>query len=127
MVGSFSSYVRGPAPGSLLHRWLAAHRQHPDSFDCGVRVIAGSVAGEGRRWRYRRSALDPLMTDGVRALNHGTKVRLYLMLAAGPFVVGAHATRPGHVLLSAAEVGSSAQLQLSVPVGELERFGLDPG
>jgi hypothetical protein len=128
MVNSFPFSAARPAPGSVLHRWLRHHAVHPDSFDCGVRVIDGHLVGEGRRWRYRRSAVDPLITDGVRTLNHGTKVRLRLILDTDAFrdrTVGG--TRVGHAVLAAVESGSGARVQISVPVSELDRFSVDPG
>jgi hypothetical protein len=125
MVGSFSSNASRPSPGSFLDRWLAKRAAHADTFDCGVRVLSGVVVGEGPRWRYRRSATDPLIVRGVVTLYHGPKITLHLTpepgADAGPRL------RPGHVQLSAVVRGSGARIQVSVPAGDLERFGLDPG
>jgi hypothetical protein len=115
-----------PLPDTVLGRWLAAREAHPESFVCGVRVRSGAVAGEGPAWQFRRSAADPLITDGVVALNHGPKQVLQLRPAADPFgPQPQHPARPGHLIFAAVEQRSQAEVEVSVDVRELARFGLD--
>jgi hypothetical protein len=51
---------------------LRARVLGPNRFDCGVRVVAGSVPGEGRRWRHRASRIDGDF------LQHGRRATLLL-------------------------------------------------
>lgn len=102
------------ASGSLLATWFAP--QHPDSFVCGVRVVAGQLTDEGGRWRYRRSAVDPLVVDGLVTLKHGRRAVLRLRLADDELP----AARPGFVTHAALEEVSGAQLLVTFPLGRLE-------
>ena len=114
------------SPGSLIGRWFA-DRPHPDSFDCGVRVVSGVVAGERSRWSYRRSAVDPLSEYEVGVtLHHGTKVTLRLALAEPPLL---HADSPSakldYVVFRAVDSDTQADVEVSCSVNQLFRFGLD--
>jgi hypothetical protein len=115
--------ARRSTPGSLIERWMSKLQQHPDSFDCGVRVLAGTVAGEGARWQYRRSGADPLIVDHVVHLNHGTRVALRLIVDVGADAPD-DGVRAGHTSLRATDRDSGARLQISVNPGELWRFGI---
>jgi hypothetical protein len=121
MAGWLSNNSTRSSPGSWLHRRLAARARHPETFDCGVRVVAGTVGGEGPRWRYRVSAVDPLVADGVVTLHHGPNVALRLLVEPVP---AGHGPRPGYRQLRAVEQQSGAQVRVSVDVGELGRFGV---
>ena len=124
MVSAFRPNASKPSPGSWLDKQLSKRARHPDEFDCGVRVLEGAVARQGRRWRFRRSAVDLLITDGWVTLQHGLKSTLHLSVdptADGP------GPRPGHVVLRAVERDSGAVLQLSVDRGVVERFGIELG
>ena len=113
-----------PASGSLLGRWLARGVRHPDAFVCGVRVLSGVVPGEGERWRYRRSAVDRLVSAGVITLNHGSQVVLRLRLDVAEDQLATPArTRPGHVVRSAVEQTTGARVAISADVGDIDRLG----
>jgi hypothetical protein len=115
--------ARRSTPGSFIDRFMSRLQQHPDSFDCGIRVLAGSVAGEGPRWQYRRSGADPLIVDHVVHLNHGTKVPLRLIVDTGADAPD-DGVRAGHTSFCATDRDSGARLQVSVNAGELWRFGI---
>ena len=98
-------------------------RTASDAFDCGVRVVQGEIAGEGRRWTYRTSALDPLVTNGVVTLNHGPKVALRLSVAdLEPGASSGAGVRPFHQLLDVVDLETGARVQLSVADGNAYRF-----
>ncbi|MCW2527569.1 MAG: hypothetical protein JWM76_2429 [Pseudonocardiales bacterium] len=121
-----SPKARRSAPQSFLGKRLARQTPHPASFDCGIRVVSGSLAGEGSRWRYRVSGADPLIVGGVVKLKHGTKVTLRLLIDKESLDDGgAGVTKPGYTVLTALELAVGAQVQISIPPGELERFGLE--
>lgn len=105
-----------PPPGSLLARWQ--ERAPRESFICGVRVLAGLVPGEGHRWRYRRSAVDPLAIDGVLRLQHGRdsalRIRFDASAADAPGPLAGYRTRHAIVELS------GALIQVSFPAGRLD-------
>jgi hypothetical protein len=126
MTGAFPSNAARSSPGSWLHTWLERQKRHPDTFDCGVRVRDGSVNGETARWRYRTSAVDQRVSDGIVTLRHGTKITLRLRIDDDPFWHG-EGPRPrhGHAVLAAVDAESGAQLLVSVPPAELVRFGVD--
>lgn len=124
MVGSFASLIGRPSSGSWLDAWLQRRRRHPEAFSCGVRVVEGSAPGLGRRWRYRDSAVDPHPSDGAIALNHGSGVTLRLRLV-DPVEPLAIRTRPDHLVVAGVDLRTGARIQLSVPRGELARFGID--
>ena len=115
-----------PSPGSLIGRWFA-DRPHPDSFDCGVRVVSGLVAGERSRWSYRRSAVDPLSEYDVRVtLRHGTKVTLRLALAEPPLRQAASpSAKLDYAVIRAVDSDTHADVEVSCSVNQLFRFGLD--
>ena len=115
-----------PAPDSLIGRWLAGW-PHPDSFDCGVRVVSGRVAGERPRWIYRRSAVDPLTEYDVRVvLHHGTKVTLRLALADPPLAPGpGPSARIDYAVIRAVDVDTGAEVEVSCAANHLFRFGVD--
>ncbi|MCW2495348.1 hypothetical protein [Jatrophihabitans sp.] len=115
----------GPASGSWLDNWLERRRRAPGVFDCGVRTIEGSVATEGRRWRYRPSSVDPLILDGVVTLQHGIGSTLHLRMAPAPPGDPSPGIRQHHVVLAAVERDSGALLELSVDLGEVARFGVE--
>jgi hypothetical protein len=117
---------RRSAPQSFLGKRAARRTPHPDSFDCGIRVITGSLDGESSRWRYRLSGADPLIVGDVVKLKHGTKVTLRLLIdKESRDDGGGGLTKPGYTVLTAVEQGVGAQVQISIPPAELERFGLD--
>jgi hypothetical protein len=124
MVNSVPANWGKGSPTGWLQKRRARRARHPETFDCGVRVIDGALAGESDRWRYRISAADPLIAEGVVALNHGPDVTLRLVVDPVPSGAG---RRPGHLRLTAVERGSGARVELSVSADELERFGLEPG
>ena len=110
-----------PSPSSWLGRLLERRARHPDEFDCALRVVSGHVDGESERWRYRRSAVDPLVrADGVVHLNHGTVARLQLRFT------GPRLTRPGlrqyHVAWPATEVRTGARVEVAADPSEAVRF-----
>jgi hypothetical protein len=115
-----------PSPGSLIGRWFA-DRPHPDSFDCGVRVVSGVVAGERSRWSYRRSAVDPLSEHDVGViLHHGGKVTLRLALAEPPLLRAANpSAKLDYAVIRAVDSDTQADLEVSCSVNQLFRFGLD--
>jgi len=114
-----------PNTGSVLQRWLAGRAPHPDAFDCGVRVITGSVPGERSRWTFRTSAVDPFVQDGIITLRHGqTQLRLVIDDVT-PDDLAPHAARPAHVIVPATEHDTQARVQVSVGLGELNRFGVE--
>jgi len=109
-----------------LANWLARQRPHPDSFDCGVRTVDGTVPGESHRWRYRRSAVDRLRLGDVVTLHHGTKDTVQLRMDAEPYWQGSGPRpRQGLIVLVGTVVGSGARLLVAVPPGEVVRFGVD--
>jgi hypothetical protein len=126
MTGAFPSNAARSSPGSWLHTWLEKQKRHPDTFDCGVRVRDDSVNGGTARWRYRTSAVDQLVSDGIVTLHHGTKITLRLRIDDDPFWHG-EGSRPrhGHAVLAAVDAESGARLLVSVPPAELARFGVD--
>lgn len=124
MVGSFASLIGRPSSGSWIDAWLQRRRRHPDAFTCGVRVVEGTVPGEGGRWRYRESAVDPHSPDGLIVLTHGTDVTLRLRLTE-PGELLRTGPRANHAALAAVEVTTGARVQVSVPLGELGPFGVD--
>jgi hypothetical protein len=125
MVGWLPSNARRPSPGSWLSNWLEKQQRHPDAFLCGIRVRHGTLPGVSGRWRFRVSAVDPLLADGVVTLHHGTDRTLRLHLDEDPFwPQDGAAPRPGHTVLIGTEVGSAARVLVSVPHGELVRFGI---
>jgi hypothetical protein len=115
-----------PSPGSLIGRWLA-DRPHRDSFDCGVRVLSGVLAGERSRWSYRRSAVDPLSEyDAGVILHHGTKVILRLALAEPPLRQAAGlSAKLDYAVIRAVDSDTQADVEVSCSVNQLFRFGLD--
>lgn len=125
MSNSFSSRGERLFPPGLVARWLRRETPHPDSFDCGVRVVRGAVPGLGSRWQYRRSAADPLILDGVVTLNHGAGRGLHLRMEDGwaPHQ-DRSGSRVGCVLLRAVEVSSGASVEIAVSRDEVERFGI---
>jgi hypothetical protein len=126
MTGSFAAMLN-PAPGSLVERWRRKHAANPDIFECSVRVLQGRVEHEGRRWRRRRSAVDPLSLDGAIALNHGEQSRLRLIIEPDPFADRLVRRRgTGDVVFCAIERETNALVQVSVRGGELLRFGFVP-
>jgi hypothetical protein len=112
-----------PSPGSLLARWLERTASHPDSFVCGVRVVSGVVDGESRRWRYRRSAVDPLVVDGVTVLYHGDRALRLRSLRFDDRGVDGAAARPGFVVGSALEQSSGARVLVACAAGRVEALG----
>jgi len=116
-----------PPPDSLIGRWFA-DRPHHDSFDCGVRVVSGTVAGERSRWTFRRSAVDALLDDVAVVLHHGRKVTLRLALADPPLVPGAGSpARLDYAVIRAQDRPTGAQVEVSCAVNQLFRFGLEAG
>jgi hypothetical protein len=115
-----------PPPDSLIGRWFA-ERRHPDSFDCGVRVTSGVVAGERSRWTYRRSAVDPPSEYDVGViLHHGTKVTLRLTLADPPLVQAASpSAKLDYAVIRAVDAATQAGVEVCCAVNQLFRFGLD--
>jgi hypothetical protein len=115
-----------PSPGSLIGRWFA-DRPHPDSFDCGVRVVSGVVAGERSRWSYRRSAVDALSEyDAGVILHHGTKVTLRLALSEPPLPRAASpSAKLNYAVIRAVDSDTQADVEVSCSVNQLFRFGLD--
>lgn len=126
MVGSFPSNAGRPSPGSWLANWLERQRRHPDTFDCGVRTLDGTVPGESPRWQYQRSAVDRRRVGDVVTLRHGTKVTLRLRMDPEPYWLGSGPRpRPGLIVLVATVADTRARLLIAVPPGELVRFGVD--
>jgi hypothetical protein len=114
-----------PSPGSLLARWLDRARAHPDSFVCGVRVVDGALAGEGSRWRYRRSAVDRLVVDGVIELNHGSDVVLRIRFDEDEVAdVSDLRLRPGYVVRSGVEQTSAARVLITCDEGQVDLLRL---
>src|ERR1700748_941825 len=112
MSGSFSRMFR-PTSDSLLDRWLRRRTPHPDAFRCGVRVIAGALAGESAEWRFALSGVDPLIgPDGLVSLDHGPNRRWRLRPDGDS--LGPSAARPGWVEFAAREVDHEAELLISV-------------
>jgi hypothetical protein len=119
----YSGWVK-PGAGSLLGRFFARRQRHPDEFDCAVRVVAGTVDGETDQFRYRRSALDPLVLDDVHELTHGT-VRLRLRGFGEPRSVTGLRVRSDHVVWSAELADGSATVELAADVEVTSRLGMD--
>jgi hypothetical protein len=115
-----------PPQDSLIGRWFA-DQPHPESFDCGVRVVSGIVAGERSRWTYRRSAVDPLSEYDVGViLHHGTKVTLRLALAEPPIVQAASpSAKLDYAVIRAVDADTQAGVEVSCAVNQLFRFGLE--
>lgn len=132
-----------PSPGSWLAAYLDRHDGQRDTFLCGLRVLSGAVAGETHRWRYRRSAIDALVLDGVHTLHHGSDVTLRLRVDAqlqwdrtGPRARTGFATVSaavvGGALVGGAVVGGVAEgadgtvvrVLLALAPGELIRLGI---
>ncbi|MCL2781881.1 MAG: hypothetical protein FWD74_10435 [Actinomycetia bacterium] len=112
-----------PSEGSLLDRLLAKTKRHPDVFDCGVRVRAGELPGESRRWRRKDSTVDPLPgDDGTVTLFHGAANALRLRVAPGSLTDAGH--RPDEYAFDAVEQTSGATVRISVSGAELHRFGI---
>ena len=123
MVGAFSSNARRPSTGSWIDNWLKRQKPHADSFDCGVRVLTGDVAGERSRWRFTVSAVDRHAPAGIVVLRRSATSALHLRVADDVSVsVGA---RPHHVVFAATEADTRAEVEISVPLAELVRFGID--
>jgi hypothetical protein len=116
-----------PAPGSVLDRLLRSRQRHPGEFDCAVRVVEGEVPGESARWRYRRSAVDPLLGQDpvtllpVVALNHGPDVRL-LIRFTGQQRPGGATLRRYHVIWPGVELTTGARIEVAADVSEADRF-----
>ena len=116
-----------PAEGSWLDR-IFGSRPHPDSFVCGLRVLDGTVASESARWKYRSSAVDGLLGDGIVTLHHGTGNTLRLRMDSDPTWDGSGpGPRTGYRVMSASVAGSDARVLLAVPAFHLFRFGVDDG
>ena len=111
---------------SAAGSWLSTRRDTAPlpgtTFLCGVRIVSGHLAGETRRWTFRQSAADELVTDGVVTIQHGTRSRLRLRLTSHEVAPG---RRPHHAIVTASELDSAAVLEVSLPAGELVRFGID--
>lgn len=108
---------RRPAPNTVVARWFARNR-HPDAFVCGVRVLSGTVPGEGPRWRFRPSAVDPFRPDESVSMRHGDVPLTFTVDDDPP----RPATRARHALLTATH--DTGCIELSVPLGDLVRFGV---
>jgi hypothetical protein len=125
VVSSFPQNWFNPEPGSVLAKLLDRFAPVPNSFECGVRVVSGALTGEGTRWRYRRSAVDPLVIDGVVELHRGHRSVLRLSVDRHSVAAGGTPGRPGFVVLAAVERSSGAMVQVSVEPQNLTRFGID--
>ena len=112
-----------PSSTSLLGRFLARQARHPDEFDCAVRVVAGELPGEAGRWRYRRSAVDPLMpASDVVTLTHG---RVVLRLRfTGDTRPRSGSVRSHHRIWPATELTTGALVEVAADAGEEVRFRL---
>ena len=125
MVNSLPGNSGRPAAGSLIDRWLARHAVHPDSFECGVLVVSGSVIGEGPRWQYRRSALDRLVLGGVVTINHGITTVLRLRFERVEVINDrSPGRRPGFLVRAATEQGTGARLLIGLDSLGAERLEL---
>jgi hypothetical protein len=123
MANGIPSNSIRPAAGSLIDRLMNRAAGHPGSFVCGVRVVTGEVAGESRNWRYRSSAVDRLVSDGIVTLNHGTDVVLRLRIASGEVANTAELRlRTNWVVRSAQEQTSGAQVLVTFDGAELDRL-----
>ncbi|MDQ6936803.1 MAG: hypothetical protein M3140_03695 [Actinomycetota bacterium] len=110
--------------GGLLDRLRAETPRAAELIECGVRVVTGEVAGEGARWRYRRSAVDPHVGDRVVKVVHGDT---RLQLRFGARVVGERwRIKPGFVVWTAVETASGATVEVAVAATDAARLGL-PG
>jgi hypothetical protein len=127
VTNSFSSKGDRPYQPRKIAKWLRRDAHHPDSFQCGVRVIDGDVDGEGSRWKYRQSSADRLIIDAVVALTHGAghvlRVRVDPNWTPHPDQTG---DRVGYVIIRAVEETSGASVEIAVSQDELERFGIAP-
>jgi hypothetical protein len=98
-----------PAEGTFGDRLFAKKARHPSMFDCWVRVRAGKLAGETRRWRYRWSAVDPVRSsDGGVILTNG---QLALQLHVDPNSFGGSGGRIGEFTFSTVEQASQAEVR----------------
>jgi hypothetical protein len=125
VVSSFPQNWFNPEPGSVLAKLLDRFAPVPNSFESGVRVLSGSVTGESTRWRFRQSAVDPLVIGGVVELRHGRRSVLRLSVDRHSIEASDIPGRPGHVVLAAVERSSGATVQISVEPQNLTRFGID--
>ena len=120
-----------PASGTLLDRLLKRKQRHPDEFDCAVRVVEGAVPGESARWRYRRSAVDPLVEQvpmtrqPVITLYHGPEVRLRIRFT-GEQRPGSATLRRYHVIWPGTELTTGARVEVAADVSEADRLHI-PG
>lgn len=108
---------RTSSPGSWLARFIERNRRQDGEFDCAVRVLTGTVAGESGRWAYRRSAVDPLLEGDVLTLNHGVlpdRARLRLRIDGEPYSAGPP-VRPNHLVWRAIEADTGATVELAAP------------
>jgi hypothetical protein len=92
-----------------LLRLLTRRAGAGESFRCGVRVLVGTVPGEGAVWRFRRSVAEPAREPGIVVMRHGSVV-LRLRLDARP---SRHLLWPAHVMITGTEVATDAQVRLS--------------
>ncbi len=100
-----------PHADTWLGRLLAP--PHPDAFTAG--------RFERGRWRFRLSAVDPYQPDGVVTMRWGDDtLRLRVDSVRGP------GPRPGHVLVTGLDEQTRQPIELSVPAGDVARFGLEP-
>ncbi len=114
-----------PSSTSVLGHVLAKRARHPDEFDCAVRVVAGAVPGEATRWRYRRSAVDPLMLDwDIITVTHGSVV--LRLRFTGENRPRSGSVRVHHRIWPATDVPTGASVEIAADAGEAVRFRLDP-
>jgi hypothetical protein len=126
MVHTFPGNSGRPSDDSFIGRLLARSKPHPDSFVCGVRVRDGAVAGERRKWSYRRSAVDRLVSEGVVTLNHGDDVALRLRLSPEAVAPTGLDLRDNWIVFAATETATGAELLITLDSAEIDRIpGLD--
>lgn len=104
-------------------RMFASRADVGAAFQCGIRVVDGSVTGEARHWRYRRSVAAPVRPDGLILLRHGHDVVLHLRVEPG---TQRHWLRPGYTLLCATEAVSGARLRVSCRPEAAQRLQPEP-
>src|ERR1700749_3628643 len=109
-------------PGARINAnsWLARRfaPKPPDAITCGVRVVEGSVPGEGPRWSYRLSGVDRLAVGGFLTITHGaTQVR------GGAFELTEGGARGSYQGGGAEEIGG-ARLHIAIPPNQAWRFGI---